>query len=125
MKALLLAIVALLPACVQYVPLQISSEAPGVHETPVAIVSGHASADFVLIFGPFGDDSLEAAWLDALKGVEADTLVNVMADRKITYFPFPMLSFFTSVETRIMGTAVKYKETVWNMPKAKALMDAK
>lgn len=92
-------------------PAAVSSTSIGNQgEIPVKVVSGRSEASYVLFFGPFGDDSLLAALEDARSKGDGDTLANVFVDRKLFCFPVCGFSLYTSIETRITGTLVKYQD---------------
>lgn len=97
--------------CTYYMPAAVSSTSIGNQgEIPVKVVSGRSEASYFLFFGPFGDDSLLAALEDARSKGDGDTLANVFVDRKLFCFPFCGVSIYTSIETRITGTLVKYQD---------------
>jgi len=98
-------------SCTYYMPVAVSSTSIGNQgEIPVKVVSGSSEASYFLVFGPFGDDSLLAALEDARSKGDGDTLANVFVDRKVFCIPFCGFPLYTSVETRITGTLVKYQD---------------
>lgn len=98
-------------ACTYYMPMTVSSTSIGNQsEVPVKVVSGRSEASYFLIFGPFGDDSLQAALEDARRQGDGDTLANVFVDRKLFCVPTCGWSLYTAVETRVTGTLVKYQD---------------
>ena len=62
----------------------------------------------VVPFG-VGDDSFQAALEDALTMTKAHSLINVFADKQCIYFPHPILYLVARCETRLTGTAIRYK----------------
>lgn len=97
--------------CTYYMPVAVSSTSIGNQgEIPVKVVSGRSEASYFLFLGPFGDDSLQAALEDARSQGDGDTLANVFVDRKLFCFPLCGFSLYTSIETRITGTLVKYQD---------------
>ncbi len=98
--------------CTYYMPVAVSSTSIGNQgEIPVKVVSGSSEAStFLFIFGPFGDASLQAALEDARRQGDGDTLANVFVDRILFCFPACFLPIYSSVETRITGTLVKYQD---------------
>lgn len=97
--------------CTYYMPMAVSSTSIGNQgEIPVKVVSGRSEASYFLFFGPFGDDSLLAALEDARNKGDGDTLANVFIDRKLFCVPLCGFSLYTSIETRITGTLVKYHD---------------
>lgn len=97
--------------CTHYMPAAVSSTSIGNHgEIPVKVVSGSSSANSFLFFGPFGDASLQAALEDARSQGDGDTIANVFVDRILFCFPACFLPIYSSVETRITGTLVKYQD---------------
>jgi len=97
--------------CTYYLPPSVSSTSLGPKEKPVMIKSGRSSSYYVLFFGPFGDNSLEAAINDAV-GKNGDTMINVFVDRKMIFFPFPYFSLFTVNDTMVHGTIIKYTDDI-------------
>lgn len=97
--------------CTYYMPAAVSSSSVGNKgEIPVKVVSGLSRASYFLFFGPFGDDSLQAALEDARHGGNGDTLANVFVDRKLFCVPLCEFPLYKSVETKITGTLVKYQD---------------
>lgn len=97
--------------CTHYMPTAVSSTSIGNQgEIPVKVVTGSSSASSFLFFGPFGDASMQAALEDARRYGDGDTLANVFVDRVLFCFPACFIPIYTSIETRITGTLVKYKD---------------
>lgn len=97
--------------CTHYMPAAVSSTSIGGQgEVPVKVVTGRSKASYFLAFGPFGDDSLLAALEDARGKGDGDTLANVFVDRKLFCVPHCGFSLYTSVETEVTGTLVKYQD---------------
>lgn len=97
--------------CTYYMPAAVSSTSIGNKgEIPVKVVSGSSEAYYWFAIGPFGDDSLQAALDDARSKGDGDTLANVFVDRKIFCFLNCYLPIYSSIETRITGTLVKYQD---------------
>lgn len=97
--------------CTHYMPAAVSSTSIGNQgEIPVKVVSGSSSSSSFLFFGPFGDASLNAALEDARRFGDGDTLANVFVDRILFCFPACFIPIYSSIETRITGTLVKYKD---------------
>lgn len=69
-------------------------------------VEGESSAQWFLMFGPTGDDSLKAAVADALSKKGGDALVNMTVDRSVTAFPHMSYPLFLKVKTTVTGTAI-------------------
>ena len=70
----------------------------------VGTVEGESRANYIMGFGPFGDNSLKSALQDALSKRGGDAVINVSVDSAITDF----FGIFTIQRTMVMGTAVKY-----------------
>lgn len=86
-------------------PLNVS----GAKEVPIAIREGEARSFTVLgIFGPFGNDSVSRAILNAKDGTDADTMGNVFVESSVTAYPFIFLPIVIVRKTAIYGTLVKY-----------------
>ena len=117
MRKQLCALLALgvLSGCTAHQPIAISSTSLGPEqETVIGVVQGRGSKFYFLFFAgvaPFGvgDDTFQAAFQNAVTKVKADSLVNIFADRRCTYTPHPLLPIFTSCETILTGTAIRYK----------------
>ena len=85
-----------LSGCTYYMPAAVSSTSIGNQgEIPVKVVSGRSEASYFLVFGPFGDDSLQAALEDARRQGDGDTLANVFVDRKLFCIPTCSWSLYT------------------------------
>lgn len=111
MACAMAAMVLSISGCTYYMPTAVSSTSIGNHgEIPVKVVSGRSEASYFLAFGPFGDDSLQAALEDARRQGDGDTLANVFVDRKLFCIPTCGFSLYTSIETRITGTLIKYQD---------------
>jgi hypothetical protein len=96
-----------LTGCVHYYPAQVSSASMGgKYERPIQVVTGKSQADYILGFGPFGNDSLQAALEDAIQKNIGHTLINTFVDRKIICFPACGIPLYARVETSITGTMV-------------------
>ncbi len=103
--------VAYASGCTYYMPAAVSSTSIGNQgEVPVKVVSGRSEASYFLAFGPFGDDSLLAALEDARSKGDGDTLANVFVDRKLFCVPHCGFALYTSIETKVTGTLVKYQD---------------
>lgn len=100
-------------ACTLHQPMTVSTSPIGLgREVPVKVVTGSSTAERVFIFGPSGDDSLEAAIEDARSQAPSDTMMNVFIDREIFCVPlcaFPL--FYTRTTTTVFGTLVRYENT--------------
>ena len=87
---------------------------PGQEEV-VGMASGSGYKFYVPLFSAFipmgiGDDSFKAALEDALTNTKAHSLINVFADQQCIFFPLPQLYLIARCETRLTGTAIRYKE---------------
>jgi hypothetical protein len=99
-------------------PAAVSSTGLGPNEKPVRVVSGEASAYYVLGFiGPLGDDSLQAAVEDARSQAKSDTMVNVFVDRQIMNFPFDYFALVSRIQTRVYGTLIQYTDKAEVLPR--------
>lgn len=94
--------------CVYNGMVHVSSSPVGENEVPVKTASGSSSAFYILIFGPFGDASVNAAVEDALSKGTADTIMNVFVDRSATVFPVSFLPLVTIISTDVFGTLIRY-----------------
>lgn len=93
--------------CKTQVPYQVSVGGPLIQNAKViGRVEGVGKAKYFLNgwVGPIGDDSLKAAFADALSKKGGDTLINVTVDREVYNF----LGLMTEIRTRVTGLAVKY-----------------
>ncbi len=103
-----------LGGCVTQKPLIVSSTSMGPEqEEVIGVVSGRAQAGYaplVSTYSSLGEHSgtLKAAIDDALKGTKGHALVNVVADKRCHFFPFPIFYFYARCEVRVTGTAVRY-----------------
>lgn len=105
----------LLAGCTVFMPPpphMASSEVPT--SEIIGTVDGQSRAYYILGMGPFGDNSLKAAIKDALSKRGGDTLTNVAVDQNIKFFglgpSLPFLNIGFSVNTKVYGTAVRYKK---------------
>ncbi|MBI4668770.1 MAG: hypothetical protein HY747_06230 [Elusimicrobia bacterium] len=108
---MLLAAGALFAGCTTYFPHSVSMG--GVVMTDVEVVGrveGTSRAHYIFGYGPIGDDSLKAAVADALSQKGGDTLVNVTVDRAVTKFPPMIGGMYMAVDTRVSGTAIRFKK---------------
>ena len=109
MRYFLIVFSLLFSGCIRHVPTMISTTSIGdKYERPVQVVSGKSSAFYVLFFGPFGDNSYEAAIEDAKRNTAGDTLVNAYVDRTYGCFPIFPLCLITTSKTSIYGTLIRY-----------------
>lgn len=99
----------LFAGCIHYYPAAVSTNPVGTnYEKPVDVVSGQSSAFYIGIFGPFGNDSLQAAVEDALSFRRASSLSNVFVDRRLVCFPLCGFSIISRIDTMVYGTLVSY-----------------
>ena len=74
----------------------------------VGPVTGEAEHSFLLGMGPMGGDKefVLAAVKDALKGTDADAIINIVADDRIK---FTLFWLYYTREVKVSGIAVKFK----------------
>ncbi len=95
--------------CTTYIPH--SASMGGVVMTNVEVlgrVEGRSRAQYIMGYGPLGDDSLKAAVADALSQKGGDSLINITVDRSITKFPPMVGGLYMAVDTHISGTAIRF-----------------
>lgn len=101
--------------CVTQKSLMISPTTLGPEqEEVVGVVTARVRVNYIPIvsaYSPLGDDAapMNAAFKKALAGKNAHSLVNVAADRRCVFIPFPIFYFYARCELRVTGTAVRYK----------------
>ena len=74
--------------------------------TVLGPVSGVSKSSSILGWVSSGDSSIKAAKDDALKGLDADDILNIEVDSKVK----SILGVISEVELHLRGIAVKYKK---------------
>lgn len=74
--------------------------------TVLGPVSGVSKSNSILGWISSGDSSIKAAKDDALKGLDADDILNIEVDTKVK----SILGVISEVELHLRGIAVKYKK---------------
>jgi len=117
-KILVSSAVLLLSGCSYLTPLTVSTNhLDPDHEISLAIVTGTATNSYVLGLSVNTDEDMQTALERAKAEAGADNLINVVVDRRITYFPFTILPIYTRIETIVRGTAIRYKDPSWRRVK--------
>jgi len=74
--------------------------------TVLGPVSGVSKSSSILGWISSGDSSIKAAKDDALKGLDADDIINIEVDSKVK----SILGVISEVELHLRGIAIKYKK---------------
>ena len=102
--------------CAYFSPIAVSTtHLDPEHEIALGIVQGKAVNSYFLGAAGGDEEGMKVAVENAkLKVADADNLVNVYVDRRVTYYPCTILPLYTRVETIVTGTAVRYKDRSMN-----------
>src|SRR5687767_6779043 len=101
----------LLTGCVHFSPIAVSTSSINPElEIPLGFVQGVAVNSLFLGIPARDEEGMKTAVNRAKVGIDADNLVNVYVDQRVTYYPFTILPIYTRIETIVYGTAVRYKD---------------
>ncbi|SRR5258708_3162852 len=90
-------------------PVVSSASVGGKNEVPLGIAKGQSEANYFLGIRAGGDDSVDAAIENALKGSLAHTLSNIVIDRDVFCFPACPFAIYRDVVTHVRGVSVRYR----------------
>jgi hypothetical protein len=103
------ALILAMTGCAAHFTPAVSSSFPR-NAVALGVAEGKSEAGYFFQARVAGDDSVNSAIANALRGKDADDLINIVIDREGWCFPACGFDLYRSVETRVRGTLIKYLE---------------